>query len=44
MDAFTIRDLCKRTGALIRVAEEGKLPIVTKYGRPVFVAVRFDET
>ena len=44
MDTFTIRDLRERTGELIRDAESGKLSVVTKHGRPVFVAVPFDET
>ncbi len=44
MDTFTVRDLRERTGELIRDAEAGKLSIVTKHGRPVFVAVPFDET
>lgn len=44
MDTFTVRDLRERTGELIRDAEAGKLSIITKHGRPVFVAVPFDET
>jgi len=44
MDTFTVRDLRERTGELIRDAESGKLSLVTKHGRPVFVAVPFDET
>ena len=43
MDTFTIRDLRERTGELVRGAESGHLSIVTKHGRPVFVAVPFDE-
>jgi prevent-host-death family protein len=43
MDVFTIRDLRERTGELVRDAEGGRLSIVTKHGRPVFVAVPFDE-
>ena len=43
MDTFTVRDLCERTGELIRAAEEGKLSLVTKHGQPVFIAVPFDE-
>lgn len=43
MDVFTIRDLRERTGELICDAEAGKLSIVTKHGRPVFVVVPFDE-
>jgi prevent-host-death family protein len=43
MDAFTVRDLRERTGELIRDAETGELSVVTKHGRPVFIAVPFDE-
>lgn len=43
MDTFTIRDLRERTGELIRDAESGELSVVTKHGKPVFVAVPFDD-
>jgi prevent-host-death family protein len=43
MDAFTVRDLRERTGELIRDAEAGKLSVVTKHGKPVFVAVPLDD-
>lgn len=43
MDTFTVRDLRERTGELIRDAEAGRLSVITKHGRPVFVAVPFDE-
>lgn len=43
MDTFTIRDLRERTGTLVRDAESGKLSVITKHGRPVFVAVPFDD-
>jgi prevent-host-death family protein len=43
MDAFTVRDLRERTGELIRGAEDGKLSVVTKHGKPVFVAVPLDD-
>ncbi|MDQ6708903.1 MAG: type II toxin-antitoxin system Phd/YefM family antitoxin [Acidobacteriota bacterium] len=43
MDTFTVRDLRERTGELVRDAEAGKLSVVTKHGRPVFVALPFDE-
>lgn len=43
MDTFTVRDLRERTGELIRDAESGKLSVITKHGRPVFLAVPFDE-
>ena len=44
MDVFTIRDLRERTGKLVRDAEGGRLSLVTKRGRSVFLAVPFDET
>jgi prevent-host-death family protein len=44
METFTIRDLRERTGELIRDAEIGQLAIITKHGRPVFIALPFDET
>lgn len=44
MRAFTVRDLREHTGALIHQSETGKLAIVTKHGRPVFVAVPLDES
>jgi len=42
VDVFTVRDLRERTGQLIRDAEEGRISVVTKHGRPVFVAAPFD--
>ncbi|MDR2212964.1 MAG: type II toxin-antitoxin system prevent-host-death family antitoxin [Pseudomonadales bacterium] len=44
METFTVRDLRDRTGELIHGAEAGRLALVTKHGRPVFVALPFDET
>lgn len=44
MDTFSVRDLRERTGTLIHDAEAGKLSLVTKRGRPVFIAVPFTET
>ena len=43
MDTFTVRDLREHTGQLIHGAEEGKLSLITKHGRPVFIAVPFSE-
>lgn len=43
MDTFTVRDLRERTGTLIEDAEEGKLSLITKHGRPIFLAVPFSE-
>ncbi len=41
MDTFTVRDLREHTGTLIHDAEQGKLSLITKHGRPVFLAVPF---
>ncbi|MBD5804147.1 hypothetical protein AZOA_35900 [Azoarcus sp. Aa7] len=43
METFTVRDLRERTGELIRSTETGRLSVVTKHGKPVFVAVAFDD-
>src|SRR3990167_4615009 len=43
MDTFTVRDLREHTGVLIHDAEIGKLSLITKHGRPVFLAVPFTE-
>ncbi len=43
MKTFTVRDLRARTGELIGNAEAGQLSVVTKHGRPVFVAAPFDD-
>lgn len=43
METFTVRDLREHTGALIHDAEVGKLSLITKHGRPVFIAVPFSE-
>ncbi|HEX4044728.1 MAG TPA: UPF0175 family protein [Gammaproteobacteria bacterium] len=43
METFTVRDLREHTGTLIHDAEVGKLSLITKHGRPVFLAVPFNE-
>ncbi|MGE0666802.1 MAG: type II toxin-antitoxin system prevent-host-death family antitoxin [Sphingomonadales bacterium] len=43
METFSIRDLRERSGELVREAEAGHLSIVSKHGRPLFVAVPMDE-
>lgn len=43
LDVFTVRDLRQRSGKLLKDAEEGRLALVTKHGRPAFLAVPFDE-
>lgn len=43
LDVFTVRDLRQRSGDLLRDAEEGRLSLITKHGRPAILAVPFDE-
>lgn len=43
LDVFTVRDLRQRSGDLLRDAEEGRLAVITKHGRPAILAVPFDE-
>ncbi len=43
LDVFTVRDLRERTGELIKAAEEGRLSLVTKHGRPTLLTIPFDE-
>jgi prevent-host-death family protein len=43
MEAFAVRDLREHTGALVRNAESGQLSVVSKHGKPLFVAVPFNE-
>ena len=43
LDVFTVRELRQRAGDLIKGAENGRLALVTKHGRPAFLAVPFDE-
>lgn len=44
MKFFGIRDLRNRTGELVRAAEAGELSVVSKHGKPVFVAVPFNDS
>jgi len=43
LDVFTAQDLARRPEDLFRDAEQGKLALITKDGRPAMVAVPFDE-
>lgn len=43
LDVFTVRDLRQRSGDLLRDAEQGRLALITKHGRPAMLAVPFDE-
>lgn len=42
VDVFTVRELRSRTGDLLRDAENGRVSVITKHGRPVILAVPFD--
>ena len=41
--SFSVRDLRQRSSELLRNAEDGRLAVVTKHGRPAILAVPFDE-
>jgi len=43
LDVFSVRDLRLRSGELLRDAEEGRLAVITKHGRPAILALPFDE-
>lgn len=43
LDVFSVRDLRVRSGELLRDAEEGRLSVITKHGRPAILALPFDE-
>jgi predicted HTH domain antitoxin len=43
MQTFSIRDLRARSGELSHAAEQGRLALVTRHGRPLFVSVPFTE-
>jgi len=43
VDVFSVRDLRQRTGELLKDAENGRLALITKHGRPAILAVPFDE-
>ena len=43
MKSFAVRDLREHTGELVRNAEEGRYSIVSKHGKPLFVALPFDD-
>ena len=43
LQVFSVRDLRQRSGHLLRDAEQGKLSLITKHGRPALLAVPFDE-
>ena len=41
--SFSVRDLRQRCAELLRNAEDGRLAIITKHGRPTILAVPFDD-
>lgn len=43
MECFAVRDLREHTGELVRNAEEGQYSIVSKHGKPLFVALPFND-
>ena len=43
MESFAIRDLREHTGELVRNAEEGRYSVISKHGKPLFVALPFDD-
>jgi len=43
VQTFNIRDLRQRTGELVRNAEAGHLALVTKHGKPAFLALPLSE-
>lgn len=43
MQSFAVRDLREHTGELVRNAEGGQYSVVSKHGKPLFVALPFDE-
>jgi prevent-host-death family protein len=43
METFAVRDLREHTGDLVRNAENGEYSIVSKHGKPLFVAMPFTD-
>ena len=43
MEAFAVRDLREHTGELVRNAEKGEYSVVSKHGKPLFVAMPFSD-
>lgn len=43
MEAFAVRDLREHTGDLVRNAERGGYSVVSKHGKPLFVALPFND-
>lgn len=43
METFAVRDLREHTGELVRNAESGQYSVVSKHGKPLFVAMPFTD-
>lgn len=43
LNVFSARDLRLRSGELLDEAEAGRVALITKHGRPAFLAVPFDD-
>jgi prevent-host-death family protein len=43
MESFAIKDLREHTGELVRNAENGQCSVISKHGKPLFVALPFDD-
>ncbi len=43
MHTFSIRNLREKVGDIVADAEAGQLSLITKRGKPIFLAVPFDE-
>ena len=43
MQSFALRDLREHTGEPVRNAESGEYSVVSKHGKPLFVALPFDD-
>ncbi len=43
MQTFSVRDLREHAGDLIHGAEEGRLALITKHSKPIFLAVPFND-
>ena len=41
--SFSVRDLRQRSAELLRNAEDGRMAIITKHGRPTILAIPFDD-
>ena len=44
LDVFSIRDLRNRTGDLVKDAREGRLALITRYGKPALIALPFNQS